>query len=119
MMKIAGSGSISQKHGSADPDPDQNVTDPQHCFFQPGQEDTIFENNVFSNLKAIIPALITMTHRLYIVLCWKALHKVPIRVGFGPKRFCSLIYILNTELERFGVFNCTSKWKEECYAICP
>jgi hypothetical protein len=37
MAKIAGSGSesgsISQRHGSVDPDPDppQNVTDPQHC----------------------------------------------------------------------------------------
>jgi hypothetical protein len=32
MAKIAGSGSISQRHGSADPDPDppQNVMDPQH-----------------------------------------------------------------------------------------
>jgi hypothetical protein len=32
MTKIAGSGSISQRHGSADPDPDppQNVMDPQH-----------------------------------------------------------------------------------------
>jgi hypothetical protein len=34
MTKIAGSGSesgsISQRHGSADPDPHQNVTDPQH-----------------------------------------------------------------------------------------
>jgi hypothetical protein len=34
MMKIAGSGdrsvSISQRHGSADPDPYQNVTDLQH-----------------------------------------------------------------------------------------
>ncbi len=30
----SGSGSISQRHGSADPDPDppQNVMDPQHCF---------------------------------------------------------------------------------------
>jgi hypothetical protein len=27
-----GSGSISQRHGSADPDPPQNVRDPQHCF---------------------------------------------------------------------------------------
>jgi hypothetical protein len=33
MMKIAESGSISQKHGSADPDPPQNVMDPQHCIF--------------------------------------------------------------------------------------
>jgi hypothetical protein len=36
MAKIAGSesGSISQRHGSADPDPypHQNVMDPQHCF---------------------------------------------------------------------------------------
>ncbi len=33
-MKIEGSGSISQRHGSADPDPDphQNVMDPQHYF---------------------------------------------------------------------------------------
>jgi hypothetical protein len=31
-MKIAGSGSISQRHGSADPDPLQNVMDPQHCL---------------------------------------------------------------------------------------
>ncbi len=37
MMKIAGSGSefgsvsISQRHGSPDPDPYQNVMDPQHC----------------------------------------------------------------------------------------
>jgi len=32
VTKIAGSGSISQRHGSADPDPDppQNVMDPQH-----------------------------------------------------------------------------------------
>jgi hypothetical protein len=32
ITKIAGSGSISQRHGSADPDPYQNVMDPQHCF---------------------------------------------------------------------------------------
>ncbi len=30
MTKIAGSGSISQRHGSADPDPHQNVMDPRH-----------------------------------------------------------------------------------------
>jgi hypothetical protein len=42
MTKIAesgsesGSGSICQWHGSADPDPDppQNVMDPQHCLYQ-------------------------------------------------------------------------------------
>jgi len=32
MTKIAGSGSISLRHGSADPDPPQNVMNPQHCF---------------------------------------------------------------------------------------
>jgi hypothetical protein len=32
MTKIAGSGSISQRHGSADPDPHQNVMDPQHRY---------------------------------------------------------------------------------------
>jgi hypothetical protein len=37
MMKIAGSGSISQRHGPADPDPDphQNAMDPQHCINVP------------------------------------------------------------------------------------
>jgi hypothetical protein len=34
MTKITGSRSISQRHGSADPDPDppQNVMDPEHCL---------------------------------------------------------------------------------------
>ncbi len=27
----SGSGSISQRYGSGEPDPHQNVTDPQHC----------------------------------------------------------------------------------------
>ncbi len=30
--KITGSGSVSQSYRSADPDPYQNVTDPQHCL---------------------------------------------------------------------------------------
>jgi hypothetical protein len=30
--EIARSGSISQRYGSADPDPYQNFMDPQHCF---------------------------------------------------------------------------------------
>jgi hypothetical protein len=36
LKKEVGSGSISQRYGSGDldPDPRQNVTDPQHCFFQ-------------------------------------------------------------------------------------
>ena len=34
MREIAGSGSgsISQRHKSADPDPHQNVKDPEHCL---------------------------------------------------------------------------------------
>jgi hypothetical protein len=32
MTKIAGSGSISQRHRSVDPDPHQNVMDPEHCL---------------------------------------------------------------------------------------
>ncbi len=47
MTKIAGSGAISQRHGSADPDPDpdQNVMDSQHCFqiTQPGGGTTLVQ----------------------------------------------------------------------------
>jgi hypothetical protein len=32
------SGSVSQRYGSADQDPYQNVTDPQHCFRQHVEE---------------------------------------------------------------------------------
>jgi hypothetical protein len=32
MKKRVGSGSISQRYGSGDPDPHKNVTDPQHCL---------------------------------------------------------------------------------------
>jgi hypothetical protein len=37
MKKKAGSGSISQWHGSADldPDPHQDVMDPEHCLAEP------------------------------------------------------------------------------------
>ena len=35
MMKIEDSGSISQRHGSADPDPHQNAMDPEHWFLRP------------------------------------------------------------------------------------
>jgi hypothetical protein len=50
-MKIEGSasGSISQRHGSADPDPHQNVMDSQHCFegtkaFLNGRKPSLFVN---------------------------------------------------------------------------
>jgi hypothetical protein len=54
MKKIAGSGSasgsISQRHGSADPDldpdPPQNVMDPQHCLFLTvGTFTSVFKDN--------------------------------------------------------------------------
>ncbi len=32
LKKGVGSGSISQRYGSGDPDPHQNVTDPQRCL---------------------------------------------------------------------------------------
>ncbi len=32
-----GSGSVSERYGSADPDPHQNVTDLQHCYEHPNQ----------------------------------------------------------------------------------
>jgi hypothetical protein len=39
---LEGSGSISQRYGSADPDPYQNFIDPQHCKIlkQYGTDDT-------------------------------------------------------------------------------
>jgi hypothetical protein len=35
LTKRAGSGSFSQRYGSADPDPSQNVMDPEHWFCGP------------------------------------------------------------------------------------
>jgi hypothetical protein len=54
MTKIAGSGSISQRHGSEKPDPDppQNVMDPQHCFIGSESKDeesaSVTNDNYFS-----------------------------------------------------------------------
>jgi hypothetical protein len=53
-MKIAGSGSesgsISQRHGSAntDPDPHQNVMDPQHCSQWNCETSTVKDNSCVS-----------------------------------------------------------------------
>ncbi len=43
MTKIAGSGSTSQRHGSADPDPDppQNFMDPEHWKKQKSENKTV------------------------------------------------------------------------------
>ncbi len=43
----SGSGSISQRYGSADPDPHQNFMDPQHCFKRFGSHgEYIFERPI-------------------------------------------------------------------------
>ncbi len=51
MTKIAGSGSISQRHGSADPDPHQNVMDPEHCR----QQLLLFWKSGFFVTKLVVP----------------------------------------------------------------
>ncbi len=40
----SGSGSISQRHGSADPDPHQNVMDPHHCFAAKANKHSVLKN---------------------------------------------------------------------------
>ncbi len=32
LKKVVGSGSVNERYGSPDPDPHQNVTDPEHWF---------------------------------------------------------------------------------------
>jgi hypothetical protein len=39
--QCSGSGSIGQRHGSADPDPHQNVMDPEHWFVAYTEKDKI------------------------------------------------------------------------------
>ncbi len=57
-IAISGSGSIGQRHGSADPDPDphQNVMDPQHCLLpnssvssSSGDSSTIWRGSLLSS----------------------------------------------------------------------
>jgi hypothetical protein len=47
-----GSGSISERYGSGDPDPHQNVTDPQHCFLHWDAEGQRGKNYDHKELKA-------------------------------------------------------------------
>jgi hypothetical protein len=63
MTKIAGSGSISQRHGSADSYPHQNVMDPQHliisvwCAGSPEEEEAGgagLVSSFFASLKSAI-----------------------------------------------------------------
>ncbi len=63
MTKIAGSGSVSQRHGSADPDPDlpQNVMDPQHWSL-------LFRLYVYSTclcMYAIVQIVYICTHTVF------------------------------------------------------
>jgi hypothetical protein len=55
MTKIAGSGFISRKHGSADPDPHQNVMDPEHLGFR-GQSITEFKNETHKKYEYVFLA---------------------------------------------------------------
>jgi hypothetical protein len=74
MTKIAGSGSISQKHGSADPDPDppQNVMDPQ-------QHSSLFCRTVDgSNGGAADEVRVLLVHRLQLHP-----HLEPVHLGRG------------------------------------
>ncbi len=82
------SGSISQRHGSADPDPTQNGMDPQHCF----QADLIWCDGTFKTLfwsmiKSIdYPSYLTISKRIHAIknlLCLLILFDIP---------FCVLLF---------------------------
>ena len=117
MMEIEGSESISQRHGSADPDPHQNDMDPQHWFRRISQP-------TYQNL---IPILYTQSHThvkcfhnvsllaalfYEIRIQWPFLTSVPeiidtVFAKTSPKRSFSM-----TEYERFGlVFTKTRVYK--------
>ncbi len=50
MKKVVGSGawSICQRYGSGDPDPHQNVTDPQHCIWELLKSVACLKNTFFA-----------------------------------------------------------------------
>ena len=50
-----GSGSISQRYGSADPDPHQNVTDPQHWFSRARNQDSVTVSTSDADLHSLNP----------------------------------------------------------------
>ncbi len=72
-MNIAGFGSISQRHGSADPDPHQNVLDHQHWLVER------------SLLQPVTPTWLKMPSnsnynawcRCWSWLCWRSWHSCP------------------------------------------
>jgi hypothetical protein len=58
MTKIARSGSTSQRHGSTDPDPYQNVTNPQHCHQVSFGKDGMITLSQRSDMRNITSTLI-------------------------------------------------------------
>jgi hypothetical protein len=87
MTKIAGSesgsGSIGQRHGSADPDPPYNVMDPQHCFISNNRHLLLHIQRIFFGCfyfllipkipKLLIRNFIIFNNKLYManpVLAW-------------------------------------------------
>ncbi len=60
-MKIEGSGSesgsISQRHGSADPDPHQNVMDPEHCATDTSYYEALNQASITAKKTILIASL--------------------------------------------------------------
>jgi hypothetical protein len=98
MMKIEGtasgseSGSISQRHGSVDPDPHKNVMDPQHWFLAFTFSKLVISNRhfrwwkFFSDTKLIKNVWCVSCFRLLILHQFEASHK-----GRGSRNvYCSI-----------------------------
>jgi hypothetical protein len=92
MTKIAGSGSISQRHGSADPDPypPQNVMDPQHWFNRLKTEDIAsLVGILLFSIQLCTP--ITLTFSLVPLppsLCQSTVHTDSVWLGGGGGMMC-------------------------------
>ncbi len=75
LTKIVGSrvgtGSVSKRYESADPD--QNVTDPQHCFFFKEKESDPDQKIIYSGGEGIIPIRTTVPERWdsWRSACWR------------------------------------------------
>ena len=73
MMKIewsgseSGSGSISQRHVSADPDPHHNAMDPEHCFLLPINPVVVCYKNHTFTLTLVNRVSLTLTPVYYLV----------------------------------------------------
>jgi hypothetical protein len=88
LMKIAGSGfatgsgSISQRNGPADPDPHQNVINPEHCLLQNKKSSLHWTTNWVKYIQAaVLPLPATSRHsgrkysefeiEMTLLPCWK------------------------------------------------